>query len=338
LLYRQTLLLEPHLRDRLTVRTVAHNSRVMRPVFEEMNERRAIVELNNKLKGENPIDRRSSYLEWNYSAELYAFTARLGESIEPKMLERAFTTAGHIELERRKQEKLGIEGVNLNMIANDELSREGEKQIEAVVQNWLRTALPYLPEEGIQAVKSYLLSEDVLAEVSFHIGTKDLILAVEYPPLKSDYVKAFKAVVGALAANDGVRAEKFILDLVAVQLVGKNIDDIWDIRSPMSILTTILDNEERGEPEARLLWRSGPSTLLSSFAVGIYSDKQLIGEFHGESLEIAEEMAARDALRRFFKTTDSMTPLPVDAPVSSTKPNLPVQDWTSGKIPNLIVK
>ena len=45
---------------------------------------------------------------------------------------------------------------SLNMIANDELSREGEKQIEAVLQNWLRTALPYLPEEGIQVISVFL--------------------------------------------------------------------------------------------------------------------------------------------------------------------------------------
>ena len=42
------------------------------------------------------------------------------------------------------------------MIANDELSREGEKQIESVVQNWLRSSLPYLPEEGIQVIHIFL--------------------------------------------------------------------------------------------------------------------------------------------------------------------------------------
>ena len=37
-------------------------------------------------------------------------------------------------------------------------------------------------------------------------------------------------------------------------------------------------NENRGEPEARLLWASGKETLLACYHVGIYSDKQLIGQ------------------------------------------------------------
>ena len=46
----------------------------------------------------------------------------------------------------------------------------------------------------------------------------------------------------------------------------------------MKTLSTILANEKRGEPEARLLWTSGKETLLATYHVGIYSDKQLIGQ------------------------------------------------------------
>ena len=95
--------------------------------------------------------------------------------------------------------------------------------------------------------------------------------------------QVFEALIGALAASSNkdegpFRASRLVLDLVATQLHGKDLTDIWDIQDPMKILSTIVENENRGQPEARLLWASGKETLLACYQVGIYSDKQLIGQ------------------------------------------------------------
>ena len=50
-------------------------------------------------------------------------------------------------------------------------------------------------------------------------------------------------------------------------------------------------------PESRLLFQTGPETILASHNVGIFCNKEIIGQSFGETLDIAEEMAARDALR-----------------------------------------
>lgn len=42
---------------------------------------------------------------------------------------------------------------------------------------YLETVLPKFPMEGITAVRDYLISESVLANISLHLGTKDIILA-----------------------------------------------------------------------------------------------------------------------------------------------------------------
>jgi large subunit ribosomal protein L44 len=319
-----------------STRPRGHNSREVRPVLYDIGQRRDVIELNNKLKEVNPIDRRSSFLDWNFEAELSALNGRLGESIPIQMLHQVFTTAEYIEEEANKQQQLNI-NIPLNLNSNEELSGEGVDLIDRVVASWLRGALPALPEEGVQAMKSYLTSEDLLADIGFHIGFKDLILAPEYPPLQQDFAKAFKAFVGALARTDASRAETFILDLIVTQLVGKDLTTLWDIQLPMRLLTQILQNQGRGEPESRLLWQLGPKTLLASFTVGVYSDKELIGEYSGESLEIAEEMAARDALRNLFKLDVSHFVLPVKQKFSASKPNPPIEDWTGANLPNLII-
>jgi len=320
----------------LCVRHLGYRSRKVRPMLLDFNRRRDVIELNNKLKEENPIDRRSSFIEWNYSSELFAFSARLSENIPPELLKEAFTTEGFIEQEEQKQEELNIEGVSLNLTSNQSLSERGAKVAERVVVSWLRGAFPALPEEGVQAVTQFLLSEDVLADISFHIGTKDLILSVEYPPLKSDFVQALQAVIGAIDTGDSDRASRFVREIVIAQLVGKDINEVWNVSNPMRVLSTVLANQKRGEPEPRLLWKIGPGTLLSSFTVGIYSDKKLIGESSGESLQIAEEMAARDALRVLFNTTNCMHPLPLHTDYKEAKPNPTIQEWSGDNLPNLI--
>ena len=62
------------------------------------------------------------------------------------------------------------------LVSNEKLAEEGKKCILDTLKVYLRTTLPYLPEEGIEAVTKFLTSEELLAHVSFHIGTLDLVL------------------------------------------------------------------------------------------------------------------------------------------------------------------
>ena len=45
------------------------------------------------------------------------------------------------------------------------------------IAGWLRAALPRMPEEGVQAVTSYLTSQDQLHQLAAGIGLKDIVLS-----------------------------------------------------------------------------------------------------------------------------------------------------------------
>jgi len=98
-------------------------------------------------------------------------------------------------------------------------------------------------------------------------------------------------------------------DLIVPQLVGKDIAELWHMENPMGLLSECLKSQGRGAPESRLLWSSAKNTILATHHVGIYSDKQLIGKSPGETVFIAEELAARDALKNLFKMADNQYPL-----------------------------
>ena len=55
-----------------------------------------------------------------------------------------------------------------------------------------------------------------------------------------------------------------------------------------------------------------------------------LGQSPGETVEIAEEMAARDALRQIFNTSETMSPLPLGQKATiqpNVTPNMSVGNW-----------
>ena len=155
------------------------------------------MELDNVLKQKTEIQRRSSHSDWNYQAELKALQARLGERIDDSKLAQSLVMFSHLELEKKKQEDLGVE-VTEAMKDNSSLAQDGRQIIlqsltrlllfhcfmflQLNLYSWLRESYDKLPEEMIQDILHYLTSDQVMAEVGFHIGLREVVLSEEYPP------------------------------------------------------------------------------------------------------------------------------------------------------------
>jgi large subunit ribosomal protein L44 len=104
------------------------------------------------------------------------------------------------------------------------------------------------------------------------------VLVQDFPVEEVTLATTLKAVVGALAESSGEdRAREFVRDFILTQLAGRDINEFWEIKDPMATLTDILKRDGRGEPEPRLINESGRNTILASYQVAVYSDKQFIG-------------------------------------------------------------
>jgi len=275
------------------------HDRNYRFALKEINQRRKNVELNSLLKkGEVEVVRRSDFRDWNYRAELAAFITRLGEQLEEEELAKVFMSEEQVEAEKEEQRQLGVEVLE-SLESNRGLAASGLSLATQSLCSWLRRSYPLLPEEGVTAVVQHLLSRDMLANISFHIGTRELLQCPNYPPTGEQLATAFLALLGSLPPH---RARLLTLELLGSQLWGSEVSSIWEVPGdPARLLVEILGRSGREPPESRLLWSSGPNSILASYTIGIYSGGHLIGESHGESLEIAEEMAHRDALRQLLR-------------------------------------
>lgn len=127
--------------------------------------------------GPQPPVKRSGFVEWNWNAEVFAFSKRLHEDFNPQYLQDAFTMRSFIIQEEQKQQAVGIENPITNLKDNAELADSGSDLLSAYVEMFISSQLPKLSILGVRSVRDYLLSDEVLANVSLHIGTKELILS-----------------------------------------------------------------------------------------------------------------------------------------------------------------
>nr|CAG4641219.1 EOG090X0DYO [Eulimnadia texana] len=282
----------------------------------------------------------------NFPAKNFCICQSTGEMFDDKLLRQALTHKSYILKETQRLKAVGIESGVENLNSNDSLADEGNIFLQKSLRGYLRSVLRKAPEECIEAIVDHLTSDQQLAIVSKHIGITDLMLCEDFPPADQTLAKSLKAVVAALEKSSGEdRARNFIYDFVVTQLYGVDLQELWNPTNPMGVLADILQRDGRGEPEPRLLRKAGSNTILAVYQVGIYSDRELVGSGFGESVEIAQEMAARDSLRRLFSLEDNALALPLGRQAQNLKsqaakaegqPNISVSQWSSEKVKNVV--
>ncbi|XP_053453562.1 39S ribosomal protein L44, mitochondrial [Nycticebus coucang] len=258
-----------------------------------------------------PPTRRSEKPNWDYHAEIQAFGPRLQETFSLDLLKTAFVNSCYIKSEEARRQKLGIEkeAVLLNLKCNQELAEQGTCFSQTCLTEFLEDKFPALPTEGIKGLVDYLTGEEVVCHVARNLSVEQLTLSAEFPVPSPVLQRTFFAVVGALLQSSGPeRTALFIRDFLLTQMTGKELFEMWKIINPMGLLVEELKKRKISAPESRLTRQSGSTTVLPLYFVGLYCDKKLIAEGPGETVLVAEEEAARVALRKLFGFTENRRP------------------------------
>ncbi|XP_063162749.1 large ribosomal subunit protein mL44 [Candoia aspera] len=258
-----------------------------------------------------PPRRRSEKPNWDYHAEIEAFGRRLHETFPLDQLKIAFVNPCYIAREEFKREELGLEKENLalNLKDNQELSLQGASFSHSYLAQCFEEAYPKMPPAGIEALVSYLTSEELASYIARNLSLQELTLCAEFPVPPKVLQQTFFAVIGALLqGNSSQRTEIFVRDFFIPQLIGKDLFEIWNIVNPMGLLLEELAKRNITAPEPRLTRQSGAGTALPLYFVGLYCDKKLLAEGTGETILAAEEEAARVALRKLYGFTENRQP------------------------------
>lgn len=264
------------------------------PTLKELKRRR------DKM-GPEPATQRSSFLEWNHKAEMYAFGKRLNEDLNEELLLQAFVHKSYINQEEIRQRACGIDEPVIALKHNSHLIKKGEQIIDEYVIVFIKAHLPKLPSDQLKDVFEWLIEEARLANISLHLGTKDLILSQDFPVEEATLSKTLKAVVAVVDMCSGrERANEFVRDFICTQLNQIDIADIIKVDKAMDVLKAVCKECGLGEPEPRLINEAATNTILATYEVGVYCDKKMIGRGFGEGVDIAVEVAAMDCLSQLW--------------------------------------
>lgn len=297
----------------IPARTIA---RWVAPSIKELNIRKK--RYANKLP---QVHKRSGFIDWNFDAEIYSFGQRLHENFDLNLLARAFTQRSYVLQEELRLGQLDVDQSDLAIPDNRDLAEKGLEISIKYVTAFLRYHLPKYPEEGILAIRDYLLSKDKLAYVSTNLGTKEIILAAEYPPSDDSLATTILAVVGALeqSENGGLeRVHIFIRDFICTQLNQVDVNEIWEIKEPFELVKIVCAERNIPNVVARIIGEVGKGDILHGCHIGIYDadSKKLLGTGFGDSYPNGVDTASIDALSKLF---GSYNLRPFDFTISSSK-------------------
>ena len=283
------------------VRQISESFKKRKPqVYEEYLESliNPPVEKGKKYDDPDRVDPRkgilTSYYNWNHDVELSAFAHRIGYSPQklPSLLQ-AVTAWRYQPLEISEDN------------CNDRLSAIGRSVVLMSVREFLYFTYPNMPDESMLKVDLALTGSDSLAKVCDRLGLADIILTRPVGPeekrsnLEAEDIlsDALTAVAGAVYFDQGAHAaRKFVHNFILPQLSQNEIKDVVRLENPKELLEFMLKHQNRGPPEARLLKESGRLTHFPTFVVGIFSDKKIVGEGVGTSLNRAEKEAMNAAV------------------------------------------
>uniref|UniRef100_A0AC35UDC8 39S ribosomal protein L44, mitochondrial n=1 Tax=Rhabditophanes sp. KR3021 TaxID=114890 RepID=A0AC35UDC8_9BILA len=249
------------------------------------------------MAGAEPVLHRSAYPNWNYSAEVFALSHRLSSpDIDPQKLVDALTFSNYNNPDNISNEH--VSQLKSGEVNNTELVQSGADILMDFCDSYIRFNLPNAPEEFIDAVSMALSEDSMLAKLAEGYGLQNLIKTEEFPIAMTTLADAFLCVLGVLNKD---RAHRLIFNSVIPNILAIPLEDVYPLRNPLPVLTQLYQKQKRAKKvEARLVRKTGEFSSMPCFVVGIYADKELIGEMGGESLNIAIDLAATDALLKLW--------------------------------------
>jgi ribonuclease-3 len=186
--------------------------------------------------------------------------------------------------------------------SNERMEFLGDAVLGLVVNEYLYSRFGERQEGRLTKIKSLVVSESVLSKRADEIDLGEYILLSENERTSGGAKRAsitsdaFEAVIGAIYLDSGLAAaRRFISDHLL-----RDIDDLLeddDFRNYKSLVQEHAQKEFGSRPRYRVVSAKGPEHSRTFF-VELKLSGRAMGRGEGKSKKEAEQMAARNALKR----------------------------------------
>ncbi len=223
------------------------------------------------------------------------------------------------------KEKLGFEFDNIQLLVtalthrsyvnehkksvsehNERLEFLGDAVLELVVTDYLFNNFSE-PEGTLTSWRAALVRTESIGDAGATLGYEPLVRMSRGEKQGSERARiqilanAFEAVIGAIYLEKGyAAAEKFITDTIIAKLDGILEAGSW--RDPKSHLQEVSQRIDGATPQYKVIEEDGPDHD-KVFTLGVYVGTKLMGKGVGHSKQVAQQQAARAALKKYAKQT-----------------------------------
>ncbi len=176
----------------------------------------------------------------------------------------------------------------------------GDAILGAVAASWLFDRRPDLDEGELSKLKSYVVSESVLAEHSERLGLGEYLqLGVGESrsggrAKRSLLADVMEAVIGAVYQDGGLESARGVALELLESALGERVE-IPELRDSKTALQEAVQARDGSLPEYRHVGEKGPDHD-KRFHVECWVDNRFLGEGDGSTKKQAEQRAARAAL------------------------------------------
>ena len=185
---------------------------------------------------------------------------------------------------------------------NERLEFLGDAVLELVVTDYLFHNFTD-PEGTLTSWRAALVRTESIGAAGDALGYESLLRMSRGEKQGSDRARqqilanAFEAVIGAIYLERGYKdAEEFIHKHIIAKLDGILSTGSW--RDPKSHLQEVSQRIDNATPQYKVLEEEGPDHD-KVFTLGVYVDGKLMGKGSGHSKQIAQQQAARAALKKY---------------------------------------
>ncbi|HEY1085532.1 MAG TPA: ribonuclease III [Candidatus Saccharimonadales bacterium] len=187
---------------------------------------------------------------------------------------------------------------------NERLEFLGDAVLELAVTNFLYRNYDE-PEGILTSWRAALVRTESIGAAGDKLGYEPLVRMSRGEKQGSDRARqqilanAFEAVIGAIYLEKGYEeAEKFIANHISSKLEAILEEGSW--RDPKSHLQEVSQRVDSATPQYKVLEELGPDHD-KVFTLGVYVGSKLMGKGTGHSKQVAQQEAARAALKKYAR-------------------------------------
>lgn len=188
---------------------------------------------------------------------------------------------------------------------NERLEFLGDAVLELAVTDFLYNNFSE-PEGILTSWRAALVRTESIGEAGDKLGYESLVRMSRGEKHGSERARqqilanAFEAVIGAIYLEKGYEAaEAFITKHITSKLERILKEGTW--RDPKSYLQEVSQREDGETPQYKTLSEEGPDHD-KLFTLGVYVGQKLMGKGSGHSKQMAQQEAAKAALKKYIGT------------------------------------